>query len=165
MASGRNHDRSIVLGFLASIPIAITEHQLIPVSISYLSGGLYLSPDLDLRQSYPTKRWGLLRWIWVPYRKLICGGKHRCKLSHSPLIGTIVRVAYLAAWLAIADRMFFSAVKPGWESAFRSTVAEYFLPQIPYLLVGAEISAIVHLFLDGMIIPLPKSIYKKLQGK
>ena len=55
-----------------------------------LFSGLALSPDLDLH-STPYRRWGLFRFLWWPYQKLI---PHRSPVSHSPFIGPVVRIAY-----------------------------------------------------------------------
>jgi len=66
-------------------------------AIACLVGGCLLSPDLDIR-SLPFQRWGPLRVIWIPYQKLI---RHRSPWSHAPVIGTTMRVVYLAAVLTI----------------------------------------------------------------
>lgn len=64
--------------------------------VAYVFSSLLLSPDLDLVRSRPAHRWGPLSWIWVPYAWLF---RHR-GVSHVPVIGTLTRVAYLAATLA-----------------------------------------------------------------
>jgi uncharacterized metal-binding protein len=96
MASGKNHDRSILFASPV-VAIVVGSHSLelgIVAASAHLLGGLYLSPDLDLL-SKPYKRWGWLRWIWIPYQKLIpC---HRHWLSHGVIVGSIVRLLYLAA--------------------------------------------------------------------
>ena len=56
-----------------------------------------LGPDLDIH-SIQYRRWGPLRWIWLPYQKAL---KHRSQLSHGPIIGTAVRVMYLSVWIAL----------------------------------------------------------------
>jgi uncharacterized metal-binding protein len=55
-----------------------------------LFSGLMFGPDLDLK-SRPYRRWGPLRFIWKPYQALI---PHRSKLSHGPILGTIIRIVY-----------------------------------------------------------------------
>lgn len=92
MADGKFHDRAI----LATAPIVglaamLIAPSLTPIAVaSHVLGGLFLSPDLDT-VSRPYRRWGVLRWIWIPYQKLI---PHR-GLSHLPIVGTASRVAYL----------------------------------------------------------------------
>ncbi len=48
-------------------------------------------PDLDI-YSVQFQRWGKLRWLWLPYQKLL---RHRSVFSHGLIIGTVVRVLYL----------------------------------------------------------------------
>ncbi len=67
------------------------------VSGGFLFGGLMFGPDLDT-YSRQFKRWGILRWIWLPYRRSM---RHRSVLSHGPIVGTIVRLVYLFSWLAV----------------------------------------------------------------
>jgi uncharacterized metal-binding protein len=59
---------------------------------SYLASGLLFSPDLDLR-SAPYRRWRLLRFVWIPYQKLV---PHRSWISHSIFFGPILRILYFA---------------------------------------------------------------------
>ncbi len=61
---------------------------------SYLFSGLMFSGDLDLH-SNQYKRWGVLRWIWLPYRRCF---KHRSWWTHGPIVGTLVRLIYVALW-------------------------------------------------------------------
>tara|TARA_Y100001968_G_C18844720_1_gene475266 strand:- start:6 stop:464 length:459 start_codon:yes stop_codon:yes gene_type:complete len=94
MASGQEHDKAIKiwtlpLGLLISI-ISNAQFGII-FSISFLVGGLWLSPDLDTL-SIPLKRWGFIKIIWLPYRKII---KHRSFLSHGIVIGTTIRLVYI----------------------------------------------------------------------
>ncbi|MBD1804067.1 metal-binding protein [Microcoleus sp. FACHB-SPT15] len=97
IASGRRHDQAIlfttpiigIIGVSHSLELGI-------ISMSaHCLGGLYLSPDLDL-VSKPYKRWGWLRWIWIPYQKYI---PHRSPLSHAPLLGSTIRLLYFSALL------------------------------------------------------------------
>lgn len=62
------------------------------IFISFIFSGLMFSGDIDLK-SKQYKRWGLLRWIWIPYQRLI---PHRSSLSHGLIIGTIFRLSYLS---------------------------------------------------------------------
>jgi uncharacterized metal-binding protein len=54
-------------------------------------------PDLDI-YSHQFRRWGWLRWLWLPYQKSL---RHRCFLSHGPFIGTAIRLLYLGSWLIL----------------------------------------------------------------
>tara|TARA_Y100001968_G_scaffold33800_1_gene25979 strand:+ start:4138 stop:4596 length:459 start_codon:yes stop_codon:yes gene_type:complete len=94
MASGLEHDKAIKIW---TVPLGLCISMIFGIdigvlfSVSFLLGGLWLSPDLDTL-STPLKRWGLLKIIWWPYKKII---KHRSYLSHGILIGTTIRLGYL----------------------------------------------------------------------
>lgn len=59
---------------------------------SYLFAGYACAGDLDL-DSREYHRWGLLRFIWWPYRVLV---PHRSWISHGLLLGGAIRAGYLA---------------------------------------------------------------------
>jgi uncharacterized metal-binding protein len=67
------------------------------VAGGFMFGGLMFGPDLDI-YSRQFQRWGVLRWIWLPYQKSL---RHRSFLSHGPIIGTTLRVVYLTTFLAL----------------------------------------------------------------
>lgn len=58
----------------------------------YLFAGYACAGDLDL-DSREYRRWGLLRFIWWPYRNLV---PHRSWISHGLILGGLIRVVYLA---------------------------------------------------------------------
>lgn len=99
MSSGRTHDRIT----LASCPLLTglaglstqSGIQALLFGSSFLFSGLMFGPDLDI-YSRPYQRWGLLRWIWLPYRRVT---HHRSMLSHGPIVGTSFRLLYLSTWL------------------------------------------------------------------
>lgn len=101
MPSGRTHDQ-ITLGMLPGIAIVtlvLSRSASLTLSLSgaFLFSGLMFGPDLDI-YSIQYKRWGWLRVIWLPYRKVL---HHRSWLSHGPIIGTILRLLYLGIWLGL----------------------------------------------------------------
>lgn len=53
--------------------------------------GFMFNGDLDIH-SEPYKRWGPARVIWLPYQKSI---PHRSWLSHGPVAGTVLRLAWV----------------------------------------------------------------------
>ena len=112
-----------VLGFIAGI--------------AELFGGLYLSPDLDIK-SNPWRRWGLLRSLWLPYQKLV---PHRHWISHSPIVGTLGRVAYI---------LFPSSLILGLNGKLLDAID--LLQANPAIvcatLLGIELSVIAHLIAD-----------------
>jgi len=101
MPSGRTHDRITLwsLPFITGLTFGLTQsgNVTLVASGAFLFSGLMFSPDLDL-QSRPYTRWGPLRWIWIPYQKTL---RHRSLLSHGLIIGTTLRVIYLAILLGI----------------------------------------------------------------
>ncbi len=99
MSSGKDHDQATVVTAIALLPLT----QLIPLapylplhlpesfslSLGVLSG-LWFSPDLDI-YSRPYRRWGTLRVIWFPYKKLV---KHRSPISHTPIFSQLFQLLY-----------------------------------------------------------------------
>lgn len=114
MPSGRTHDRITLwsLPIVVGLSLMRTQNSTVTLCVSagFLFGALMLGPDLDTR-SIHYKRWGVLRWIWIPYRGSL---RHRSPLSHGPIVGTVVRVLYVLLWgfllgvgsLAIANELF-----------------------------------------------------------
>lgn len=150
VASGRAHDRATVL---CCLPFGLLWAPwlgglgALVVAVSFLVGGLWLSPDLDIH-SRPTCRWGPLRGLWWPYRRLL---RHRSLLSHSPLLGTAGRLLYLAAALCALCVL---AAPLGAPSPLRLLAALQALQERqPGLLLasfaGLEGSAWLHLIQDG----------------
>lgn len=91
----KNHDR---IGILTSVATVVVSWLLVvpawvfgPIFLGCLVGTIWLSPDLDLHHSRPTKRWGWFKPIWKRYAKR---SKHR-GISHTPVVGTLTRVLYL----------------------------------------------------------------------
>ena len=151
MASGQQHDRATCwlalpygllwwpwLGPLGTVVSAL----------AFLIGGLWLSPDLDTN-SRPYQRWGPLRWLWWPYRKTL---RHRSILSHTPVVGTLVRVGYgLGIALLLSDLLH------PWGAPSSSELLTWLKQQERLLwvaLVGIEASAWLHLLQDGD--PMPR---------
>lgn len=95
MPSGRVHDRITLwcLPWLVLLTLLLTRSGELALlaAAGFLFSGLMFGPDLDI-YSVQFKRWGWLRWIWIPYQKAL---SHRSQLSHGLLIGTILRLLYL----------------------------------------------------------------------
>ena len=155
MASGKNHDKSIY--FATPLVGILSGYYLSPMlgliaASSHLLGGLYLSPDLDLK-SLPWKRWGILRFLWLPYQRI----PHRHWLSHAPIVGSIGRLLYLGLWVSPVAIAFLRALPP-------LQMGREFWYTVAAVLVGVEVSALNHLLLDGLLIPLPTGIKARLKG-
>jgi len=164
MAMGRSHDRATQL---LALPFGLLWTPwlgwpgLAVAACAFLVGGLWLSPDLDTR-SLSTRRWGPLRVLWWPYRHLI---RHRSILSHSPLLGTLLRLLYLAL-IAFAVLVAMLAV----SGPSLDQVVNWLLKlwhdhpgRVVAGLVGVEASSWLHLLQDGD--PMPRLSFKPLGWK
>ena len=149
MASGNAHDsatRWLALPFGLLWWPWLGLSGALTAGAAFLLGGLWLSPDLDTR-SNPTRRWGPLRLLWWPYRRLL---PHRSPLSHGPLLGSIGRLLYLAAlvlvlcWLAQP----LGAPAPLQLTAQLELLWRQQQPLVLAGLAGVEASAWLHLLQD-----------------
>lgn len=147
MPSGRVHSAATVflaassawIGYRSGAPAA----QVAALSAGILTG-LVLTPDLDVDQgsysAYVVRRAFGRRaaqlWIlfWLPYSMLI---PHRSYISHMPILGTLLRLAYVAA---IPLLIYWLAGMP------------FDLPSIPaawpWAAAGLALADIVHFLLD-----------------
>jgi uncharacterized metal-binding protein len=171
MPSGRTHDRITLwcIPALAAVTYQATHSPQITgiVTGSFLFSGLMFGPDLDIH-SKQYKRWGPVRWIWLPYRKSM---RHRSVLSHGPLVGTTVRIAYLlllllllwlmviAGWAVTEQWLNHRAV--GWD-ALSTPLQHQFTRQLAQSLegspalwasafVGLELGALSHIISDHVV--------------
>ncbi len=154
LASGKNHDRAIL--FASPLVLVVGCYQFglelgIIAGASHFLGGYWLSPDLDIK-SAPFQRWGILKIIWLPYQRLI---PHRNWKSHAPVLGTLIRLTYLTAWLSPIWLMFPDLQRVQWAIDWGKVAA---------FLAGVELSALNHLLLDGLVIPLPRGVKRMLSG-
>ncbi|HBE18269.1 MAG TPA: metal-binding protein [Cyanobacteria bacterium UBA11149] len=156
MPSGRTHDR-ITLWNLPTVTVLTlfftkSSDLTLIVSGGYLFGGLMLSPDLDLN-SLPFKRWGWLRWIWIPYQKLV---RHRSIFSHGVLIGTTLRILYLGCWVIVLGGLGIVAIAllgysiESWQDWASQVARSQFQYRQHYiaLFFGLELGAISHVLSD-----------------
>jgi uncharacterized metal-binding protein len=166
MASGRSHDRATTVlalpfGLLWGPGLGLPGVAV--AGLAFLLGGLWLSPDLDTR-SRATGRWGPLHLIWWPYRRLL---SHRSLLSHSPLLGTAGRLAYLAGALALAAAALHPLGAPAPHKLLEQahTLWQSRHPLLLAALVGLEASSWLHLVQDGDPLPrLPRPLRAVLRA-
>ncbi len=62
---------------------------------AFLLATFWLSPDLDLHHSSPSRNWLIFRKLWWPYSKIF---RHR-GWSHFPVLGSLTRLSYLCTLL------------------------------------------------------------------
>jgi len=96
MPPARVHDRITLVsaGLLTPLVLALpAENRLLSWSIftaAHLLSGLLCPCDLAARAT-EYHRWGILRWLWLPYTHLVY---HRSWLSHGLVIGPLLRLLY-----------------------------------------------------------------------
>ncbi|RLJ71371.1 putative metal-binding protein [Hydrogenivirga caldilitoris] len=161
MALGKTHDLINLValpGFLYFLP----KELYIPFGAGYMVGTFLLSPDVDLPNSKPTKRWSFLRCLWYPYQSL---SQHR-GISHIPVIGSLLRLLYLISVViflyffllgvvSVLDKGLALALTnfnpfPYLNELFRSEKSMYFV-------LGILCADVVHIILDGL-----SSVLKRL---
>ncbi|HID06407.1 MAG TPA: hydrolase [Armatimonadetes bacterium] len=141
MPSGRVHEAVNMIclpaTFLVPAPI-----QVLPFVGGYLFGTFFLSPDLDLATSRASTRWGLLRWLWMPYARLAA---HR-RISHYPIIGLVIRLLYLCILVALGCLIAFML---GW----RMTPLAWDRVTIPLMsfVGGLLVADVLHIALDLLV--------------
>lgn len=102
MANGKAHEKINLFFLAAGIAIVMTLinrdwfFEGIFVVLGYIIGTYLMNPDLDLR-SRPYRRWGIFRFIWLPYQTF----KHRSVWTHGYIISDLIRYAYLTVWYVI----------------------------------------------------------------
>ena len=157
MPSGVVHDRITIwlLPWVVGLTYCLTRSAELTLILScgYLFSGMMFGPDLDIR-SIQYKRWGVIRGIWLPYRKFL---RHRSVLSHGFILGTCVRLAYLGAVIAafgivgVAIAQLCFGFAWNWQDFAREQF-EVLLHKYPQetsaLFIGLEIGAMSHSISD-----------------
>jgi uncharacterized metal-binding protein len=152
MALGRGHDLFNLLALPACLYYMPKEFY-IPFTAGYLFGTFLLSPDLDLPNSKPAKRWKAFRHLWKPYQK---ASRHR-GLSHIPVLGSFTRIAYFLTVL-----IFLYFVLLGLSAKYAPALKELLLAFDPfetlsrlaqreevfYFSLGVVASEVFHVFID-----------------
>ncbi|WOD39518.1 metal-binding protein [Nodosilinea sp. E11] len=158
MSSGRTHDRitlwALPLVVLAAFRVTLSGWLTVVVCLGFLLGGWMLGPDLDIH-SVQYKRWGWLRWIWLPYRGSI---RHRSRWSHGPIIGTVVRVLYLSLWLGLGGLLIVELLNGSQRTALSwgdlidglGWALITYWPWWLALVVGLELGALSHYVADWL---------------
>jgi uncharacterized metal-binding protein len=96
MPNVRAHDMITLISGVALLPagwLVLPDASLataLTLSTAHIISGLAFSPDLDIAATN-YRRWGPLRILWWPYQAAI---PHRSWLSHSLVIGPLLRLTY-----------------------------------------------------------------------
>lgn len=149
MANGKAHEKVNLLFLAIGIGVALIASQQyihgISIILGYIFGTYLMNPDLDLK-SLPYRRWGLLKFIWIPYQTF----KHRSIWTHGYVIGDIIRYAYFATWLVLGA--FLIGVIAGgpplqYIDQLWLLVSSYKLPILSFI-TGNMLSSTAHILTD-----------------
>jgi uncharacterized metal-binding protein len=113
---------------------------------AHLFGTRWLSPDLDLESSEIAYRWGVLRWLWYPYGRII---PHRSIFSHSGL-SALLRVLYLVVAVELVLLAGAALGLWGWRSV-NGHILQWLAanqPGVAWALIGLVASDVVHTVSD-----------------
>jgi uncharacterized metal-binding protein len=136
------------------------------VSSGFLVSGLIFGPDLDL-YSFHYKRWGIFRWLWRPYQKVI---KHRSIWSHGPIVGTVGRILYLGLWLGLGALLYLGIAQLTGAKTFtgehlieiaRHSIEANF-PVYLAAFCGLELGAMSHYASDWLVSTYKRSPFRNL---
>lgn len=169
MPSGKTHDRITLwtLPWIVGGTLILTRNGELTliVASAFLFSGLMFGPDLDI-YSIQFKRWGIFRYLWLPYQKLF---RHRSFFSHGLIIGTVIRLFYFLSILVILATFFVAIAQLffgfywNWQvfilNSFNLIKQEYYQEAIA-LFAGLELGAMSHVLSD-----LLGSMYKRRQKK
>lgn len=125
--------------------------SIIAVDVGIAISTLVLSPDMDLFTSKPMEEWGILKYFWWPYARLV---KHRDRL-HTPILGTTVRWMYLlilAALIVLGVRLLLRLMGADVSLTYQGDLDNLLrnLRVVIDLYIGANIADAVHFLLDIM---------------
>jgi uncharacterized metal-binding protein len=153
MPSGQTHDRLTVQTSLLLIPATLIATIGQPIvttlatsaiaALSCAVSGIWISPDVD-SSGYLKKRYGAFRLVWKPYYKLCHAGghyrvngkgTHRSHRSHTPILGSLSRAAYLSLPLLLTNPGLFGVI----QSHPRLFLA---------VAIGLEVGSMVHILSD-----------------
>lgn len=131
------HDK--VSYFLIPI-ITITSYLLlgpIPtlfITPSFAFASLLFNGDLDIHSTV-YNRWLILKYIWYPYRYL----NHRSFLTHGPIIGTSLRLLWLAIFILPILLQFYD---------YQTLINFLLTKEARYTIIGLELGAMNHSLMD-----------------
>ena len=135
MADGKTHDKhGVIAAILFAGVAALCWWQGAPADVGALPVGIlfgthFFSPDLDMWNTRPTKRWGPFRILWAPY----CWAFDHRGLSHGWITGPLSRLIYFGVPAGLV----------WWYFGF-----EGLGPWLAFLVIGIVLGNWVHLIGD-----------------
>lgn len=173
MPSGHTHDRITLwlLPWIICFCYLFTRDGELTLlcSSGFLLSGLMFGPDLDI-YSVQFKRWGILRYIWLPYQKLL---NHRSFFSHGFIIGTVIRISYLIFFLFIFSALLIAILQLiigfdwNWHTFIVNQVNlinQKLRQEAIALLIGLELGAMSH-YLSDLVVSASKKKRKVSPAK
>lgn len=127
---GDSHDKFAAwagAGLAIPLLVAVPAGGLLLMAAGYGAGVIWLSPDIDIRLSNPTNRWGIFKFLLKPYRRVF--RRHR-GMSHVPVLGSLGRLPYLLPAILPAVMVSGSVMPALW------------------IALGLEVSSLVHILCD-----------------
>lgn len=121
----------------------------ISFALGYLFGTFLCGPDLDTKSSL-YRRWGALRFVWYPYRKLF---PHRSIFTHWFVLGDLIRLGYLALWLFPFILMDFLPLR-----RWLTILYEQYPYAIWFFPIGVVVSSVVHISSDVLVSGIKKIV-------
>lgn len=153
MPSGKTHDRITLwtLPWIVGGTVILTKDAALTliVASAFLFSGLMFGPDLDI-YSIQFKRWGILRYLWLPYQKLF---RHRSIFSHGLILGTVIRLFYLLSTLFILSTFFVAIAQLSlgfnwnWQTFILDNfklIRQEYIQEASALFYGLELGAMSH---------------------
>src|SRR5437016_6036489 len=158
MPGARTHDMINLATAVARAPLALAAGlpavEVGTLAAAFLFSGFFFSPDLDLH-SAPYMRWRGLRFLWLPYQKLV---HHRSWVSHGLIVGPLIRILYIAVvayLLALGALLLLHLVRPVYPTGVLWQATEWlgaFVRAHPLatglVLAGFIVSGAVHTIAD-----------------
>jgi uncharacterized metal-binding protein len=162
MPSGKIHDK---IAIIFTVPVFVAGCFLLKYNFvdcfvftsSVLFAQLMFGPDLDAKSSQ-YNRWGIIKWIWFPYRKIF---KHRSSFSHGLLLGPILRCVYLITILLLCFMGICFFIYHQWGINLLSQVVssfdfliygfDFLKPYIVVMLIGFFIGTAIHTLTDKFV--------------
>lgn len=158
MSSGRTHVKASVIlsaGFLVGSLV-----QMDPTIVKCAAGsmiGVLITPDLDVDRTMvankiiKTKLGQAPEWVWRKFwRAYATSCKHGQFMSHFPVFGTTVRLAYIYfLCILVPHALIYLALRPDWSLAY---VLEWYAVRAldPMVVYGLMASDLIHYALDKL---------------
>ena len=164
MASGKTHDFLAISSTIGSSYLLwqVTDNFncILIFALASIFGGLMFGPDLDTK-SVEYKRWGPLKFIWLPYQAF--GHRSKKTQSHDALFGPLVRIIYfflailcLAIFIAGLFSIFNYKLSLSFFISSLSFILNLPMPYQVYFLAGLWFGNIIHYLTDWVWEFMPK---------